>query len=184
MPAPVRPGFPRSAAMSAGPAAAFCRWRRRSCRIAQPGTRFRSDRSNILPPGRADPAAACQDNPRGASIAASTQAATPLAVGPVPRPTPFQQRLPTLMPFDPLPGLVQSESAGPGRERSGRVIGVELFPKRQGRLLHDVFGVLDVGNEGRHVAVDFPLAAQEQREKTLLRRGWIIRAMWWIRRHG
>jgi hypothetical protein len=65
-------------------------------------------------------------------------------------------------------GLVQGKPAYPGRERLGRIIGVELLPQRQCGLLNNIFGVRDVRDQGGHVTEDLPLAAEEQRKKPLL----------------
>ena len=57
-----------------------------------------------------------------------------------------QQRLPALPPLDPLAGSIQRKPTGPRRERLRRIVGVELFPKRQRRLLHDILGEVDYMN--------------------------------------
>src|SRR5205814_151706 len=82
--------------------------------------------------------------------------------------TSFEQGLPALPPFDPLTRLVQGESAGPRRKRMRRIISVKFLPERDGRLLNNILRVRDIRNQRGHIAKDFPLTAQKQREKLLL----------------
>src|ERR1041384_1916579 len=79
-----------------------------------------------------------------------------------------EQRLPALASLDPLPRLIQGEPAGPGREWLGRVVSIKFFPKRNGRLLDDVLGIDDVGDEDGDVTKNFAFAPQEKREELLL----------------
>src|SRR5688572_10591354 len=82
----------------------------------------------------------------------------------------FKQRPPSLAPFEPMPCLVQCESASPWREWLARIIGIEFFPEHQCRLLHDVFRIRHIRDQCGDIAKNFALAAQKERKKSLLRR--------------